>query len=189
MIDALAKPKGETNELEQIELVLGDIKLNIDYSKLPGSYTAERVKRDRPDEYQAAIKLIASGFKFWLIGKRLNMDERTVRAIFYREITEVDKQRELIRNALFPAAMESIEHYHQQIPNAKGEKAGINMGIGLDKWMQLSGVPTAHIEIDHKIDCGAELAALLREAEEKVKTIKATVIEPAPAQLENGGSE
>jgi hypothetical protein len=60
----------------------------------------------------------------------------------------------------------------------------IPMGIAKDIYLQIGGLPTAHIQVDHRIDCGAELAALLREAEERVKTIQAIVVEPETARTE-----
>jgi hypothetical protein len=115
----------------------------------------------------------------------VNFDPRIIFQIRMREIKEVEEQRAEIKQMAFSAIMVLGDKMVQLAESAKKPtEVAVPMGIAKDVYLQIGGLPTARIEIDHRIDCGAELAALLRAAEEKVKTIQATVIEPE--QLEEG---
>lgn len=164
--------------MDQMNLALGDLKVCVDYTEKPKCYTAERVRRDRPDQYEAAIRFLANGFSFKRIVNRLNMDIRTVRAIHDSQTFQIDKQREILRGEFYPVVRMTLDQYVSEIPNMKGKDAAIGLGIVTDKYTQLSGLPTAKIEVNHHFDVGAELRKLNEEAREMIKNAKAHVVDP-----------
>jgi hypothetical protein len=184
MSEELAKL--ESDKLEQMQLTLEGEPLYVDRDELPCRYTAERFKAYYPDRYRAAVQLLAAGqFSEGEIAKFVHADYRTIRQVAVRCIDDVEVAREMIRKQSLGLIVAFGERAFELIERAqKPSEVMIPMGIAKDIYLQIGGLPTARIEIDHRIDCGAELAALLRAAEEKVKTIEATVIE----ETEVGGA-
>jgi len=166
----------EPNELEQMQLDLKGEKVWIDYSEPKGKYTGERFEQ-RP-EAKIAMRWLAAGRTFQNIADALNVERRTIQAFYYRNIKDVEQQKEILRQELFPKAMMLLNRVEELTPDCHDlQKVSVSGGIMLDKLAQLSGVPSAHILVEQRVDCGAELAALLRDAEEKMKIAKAHVIE------------
>lgn len=177
MSDELAVREAE--EMEQMDLALQGEKLYIDYSERLFQYTGERFIRDHPDRAKIAIKLIALGFKNEPIAKRVHSDHRTIRELRYRCINEVEKQKEELRAVVFPGVMMSADRTLELIPNIQNAKdAAITHGILRDTFVQLSGVPAAHIKLEASISIPEQIANLLAEATEKMKQAKARVIDP-----------
>lgn len=175
-----------SDKLEQMQLVLEGEELYVDRDDLPCRYTAERFKAYYPDRYRCAVKLLAAGqFSEYEIAKFVHADYRTIKQVAVRCIRDIDEARAMIQQQSLGLMVAFGERAFELIDRAqKPSEVMIPMGIAKDIYLQVGGLPTARIEVDHKIDCGAELAALLREAEEKVKTIRATVIDLP--QLEEG---
>ncbi len=177
MSDELAKRQAD--EAEQMNLALQGEELYVDYSDRPFQYTGERFIRDHPDRAKIAIKLIALGFKNEPIAKRVHADHRTIRELRYRCINEVEKQKEELRAVIFPGVMMSADRTMELIPNIQNAKdAAITHGILRDTFVQLSGVPTAHIKLEASISIPEQIANLLSEATEKMKQARARVIDP-----------
>jgi hypothetical protein len=174
---------------EQLDLALAGEKLYIDYSERPfgadDRYTGERMLRDHPERAQLAIKLIALGFKNEPIARKVHCDHRIVRELRYRCVREIEQQRELLREIVFPGVAMSADRAIELLPRVNNAKdAAITHGILRDSYMALAGLPTAHIEVNHRFDLGAELKKLNDEAREMMKQAKARLVEPIA--LENG---
>jgi hypothetical protein len=172
--------KLESDKVEQMQLTLEGEELYVDRDELPCRYTAERFKAYYPDRYRCAVKLLAAGqFSEWEIARFVHADYRTIRQVAVRCIDDVEVAREMVKKQALGIMVACGERTMELIDRAqKPSEVMIPMGIAKDIYLQIGGLPTAHIQVDHRIDCGAELAALLREADERVKTIQATVIEP-----------
>lgn len=178
--------KREADELEQMQLTLEGEQVYVDHSDPVFRYTGERFKAYYPDRYAAAIKLLAANqFSDRGIGRFVRADPRVIREIRLNQLTDIEEQRAILKQKFFVGTMMLQDKVMELLPNCNDiQKVSVSLGIHKDGYAAVSGMPTARIEIDHKIDCGAELAALLREAEEKVKAIDAEVIEQP--QIENG---
>jgi hypothetical protein len=177
--------KHEADELEQMQLALEGEQVFVDHSQPVCRYTGEKFKQYYPDRYAAAIKLIAANtFSDRGIARFVRADPRVIRELKLSQIKDIEEQRALLKQKFFVGTMVLQERVMELADGCNNlQQVSVAMGIHKDGYLAVSGMPTARIEIDHKIDCGAELAALLREAEEKVRTIEARVIDP---ELENG---
>lgn len=188
MNDELARIDAEA--MEQMDLALQGEKLYIDYSEeVAGGrddrYTAARFIKEHPERAELAIRLIALSFGNKPVGKKVHCDPRVVRELRFRCVKEVNQQREMLRETIFPGVMLSAERAMELLPAANNSKdAAITHGILRDSYMQLSGLPTAKIEVNHHFDVGAELRKLNEEAREMIKQAKARVIDPVA--LEEG---
>ena len=171
-------------EHQQMELALKDEKFIIDYGLPECNYTGERFVRDYPERTRIAIKLFALGFSNYAIGKQVHANPRTIQQVRYRSIEQIDQQKKEARAIVFPLMMMSADRAMEALPNASAKDAAIIHGISRDSFMHLSGQPTQRVEINHHIDLVAEVALLVKEAQEKVREIQARIIEE-PAQLED----
>jgi hypothetical protein len=178
--------KLENDKLEQMQLALEGEKLYVDRDELPCRYTAERFKAYYPDRYRAAVKLLAAGqFSEAEIAKFVHADYRVIRQVAVRCIDDVAEARTLIQKqslglmvAFGERAMELIERAQ------KPSEVMIPMGIAKDIYLQVGGLPTAHVEVNHHFDFAGELTRLHNELKEKVKQVQGQVVEPP--QLETG---
>jgi hypothetical protein len=176
-------PELPNEKLAQMILVLEGEEPAIDRSELPCRYTAERFKAYYPERYKTAVDLLATGrFSEAEIAKFVHADYRTIRQVAIRCVKDVEAAREMVQQQALGIMVALGERTMELIEKAqKPAESMIPMGIAKDIYLQMGGLPTARVEIDHKIDCGAELAELLRKAEEKVA--KAHVVESS--QLPN----
>jgi hypothetical protein len=183
----------ETEELEQMNLALEGEKLFIDYSERPFQYTGERFLRDHPARAKIAIKLIALGFGNEPIAKKVHADHRTIRQLRYHPqvIGEVEKQKDELRAVIFPGMMLSAERAIELLPNVQNARdAAVTHGIFRDTFMQVSGIPTAKIEISGHVDIDAKIEHLIKTATEEMKAAKARLVGEASdtdaLQIEEG---
>jgi hypothetical protein len=168
---------------QQAQLELKGEQLAINYEEPRGRYTGERFAQ-RP-EAKIATRWLAAGHSFQRIADWLHVDRRTIQAHYYRNIKEVDQQKKIMAQEIFPVAMMSLHKVEELIEGNKDlQKQSITTGVLYDKWMQLAGVPTMRVEVNHKIDIGAELEKLNEQAREAMKQARARVVEPLP--IENG---
>lgn len=186
MSDELAIPSND--EEYQMQLVLEGEQLYIDRDELPFRYTGERFKSYHPERYQAAVKLLASGqFSHRGIARFVHSDYRTIREIAYTCIKDIEAQREVLREKFFVGMMVLGDKTIELADKAqKPSESAIPMGIMKDCYLQVGGLPTANIEVNHKFDFGAELARLHKEAEERIKQVLGRVVEPP--QLDTGAA-
>lgn len=171
----------EAREMEQMQLALHGEQFLVDYSELPTRYTGETLKARFPDRYKVAVKLIACGeYSDYSIGKFINADQRAITAIRLHQIKDIDEQRELLKQKYFVASYVLSDKAIELADKAqKPAEAGIPAGIFGDKWLQLSGQPTANIRVEHHFDFNAKFEELRKEAEETLKQVKkAQVIDP-----------
>jgi hypothetical protein len=177
-----------SDEQEQMQLTLEGEQLYIDRDELPFRYTGERFKRDYPERYKAAVDLLASGqFSHRSIAKFVHADYRTIYQVALTSIKEQEERRAVLSEKFFVQMMVLGDKTLELVDKCqKPSDSAIPMGIAKDCYLQVGGLPTAHVEVNHRFDFGAELARLHKEAEERIKQVLGHVIEPA--QLENGGS-
>lgn len=175
--------EGQLDEYQQAQLELQGEELVIDYSERRGQYTGERFAQ-RP-EAKMATRWLAAGHSFQKIADWLHVERRTIQAHYYRNIKEVERQKQIMTQEIFPVAMMSLHKVEELIADNKDlQKQSITTGVLLDKLMLLQGVPTAHVEINHHFDIGEELEKLNEKAREAMKAAKARVVEPIA--IENG---
>jgi len=169
-------------KMQQMQLALEGETLLIDYSELPTRYTGERLKARYPQRYKAAITLIALGEENCSdheIGKFIHADQRVITALRLSQIKDIDEQRERMKQKCFVNAMLCQDKATELVDSCtKLNEVSISGGIWADKWMQLSGTPTANIRVEHKIDFEGLFANLRKQAEETMKAVQAQVIDP-----------
>lgn len=170
-------------EKEQMWLELKGEQVYVDYSSGKGNYTGQRFAQ-RP-ESKVAKRWLAAGHSFNKIADWLHVEPRTIEAFYYYQENDIAIIRQKMLHSLVPLFMDAAEKTHELVPHLKtADKGAIVTGIIGDKIMQLAGLPTAKIEINHHFDVGAELRKLNEEAREAFKKAKARVIEPL--ELEDG---
>jgi hypothetical protein len=176
------KDEKEAKEIEQMQLALQGESFLVDYSELPCRYTGDKLKAQYPDRYKVAVKFIAMGqYSDYAIGNFINADLRTIREIRLNQIKDIEEQRELMKQKAFVGYMLLTDKAIELADAAKKPaEAAIPAGIYGDKWLQMSGQPTANIQVDHHFDFNAALNELRKEAEETLKRVKkAQIIDPA----------
>jgi hypothetical protein len=168
------------DEEAQMQLTLQGEQLYIDRDELPFRYTGERFKSYHPDRYKVAVKLLAAGqFSHRSIAKFVHADYRTIREIGFTCIKDIEVQREILREKFFVGMMVLGDKAIELADKAqKPAEAAIPMGIMKDAYLQVGGLPTATIDVNHKFDFAGELSRLHQEAEEKIKQVLGKVIEP-----------
>jgi hypothetical protein len=188
MSDELAIPGND--EEHQMQLTLEGEALSIDRDELPFRYTGERFKSYYPDRYAAAVKLLAANqFSFRSIAKFVHADYRTIREVALTSIKDIETQREMLREKFFVGMMVLGDKAIELADRAqKPAEAAIPMGIMKDAYLQIGGLPTAHVEVNHKFDFGAELTRLHKEAEERIKLVLGRTVE-GDGRLEIGDGE
>ncbi len=160
-------------EYQQMDLILGGKKFFIDLSAPKYNHTAERFLRDRKDIKDDVIKLLASKISHRTISDEFRISHHTLHALELVMMDDIQEERRIIAKRCYDVGGMGVEKVAELMPDCKDVKnAAIATGIMLTKATELSGQPTARIEIDHKIDFHAELTYLLKEAADKVRTIK-----------------
>lgn len=172
----------------QLDLLLGDDKPLVDYSKDEFSYTAERLWRDRPDVAKAAIKLLAEPREtvpYRKIMKRLHMSYHLLRHLEISSRTEIAKEKKTLGDLAFTATEAFFERAIQLAPDMKsGKDAMIAAGIGAEKVLLFRGEATARIDINTNVNFHSVLSGLVEEAQTKLDQMKrAEVIEPPTLEL------
>jgi len=171
----------EKFEFEQVQLALEGESLAIDRTEPAFQYTGDRFKAYYPDRYAVAIKLIASNqFSDRTVARFVHADYRTIQQIRLSQIKDIEVQRETLKQKFYQGMMVLADRTLELVDAArKPTEAAIPMGIMKDAYLQVAGLPTASIEINHHFDIGAEMAKLHKEAEETIKAVRARVVEPA----------
>jgi len=171
--------EAESRETEQMQLELHGEKIYIDRSRPRGNYTGERFARDNPQAAKIALRWLAAGHSFQKIADWLHVERRTIQAFYYANMKDVETQKETMRNEIFPTFMMAVHRTQELLPDVKNAKdAAVTAGIFGDKMLQLSGLPTAHVQHDHHFDFHAAIEELRKAAEEKMKLVRGRVIEP-----------
>jgi hypothetical protein len=167
-------------ELEQVQLALEGESIYIDRTELVRNYTGDRFKAYYPDRYAVAVKLIAANqFSDRTIGRFVHADYRTIQQIRLSCIKDIEIQREMLKEKFFTGMMVLADKTIELVDSAKKPaEAAIPMGIMKDSWLQVAGLPTATIEVNHHFDIGKEIDRLHKEAEEVFKEVQGRVVEP-----------
>lgn len=167
-------------EFEQVQLALEGEEIFVDRSELECRYTGERFKAYYPDRYRVAIRLLAAGqFSPRTIARFVHADYRLIRELSLTCVKDIEVQRETLRQKFYVGMMVLADKTIELADRAqKPAEAAIPMGIMKDAYLQVGGLPTSHVEVNHKFDFGAELAKLHKEAEEKIKQVLGHVVEP-----------
>lgn len=178
----------------QMELVLGEDRPKIDWSKPEFSYNAQRLWRDRPDVARAAIKLLAEPrevMPYRRIMKRLHMSYHLLRQLEISSATDIKAEKKNLGDLAYTATEAFFERAISEAidPNSKisAKDAMIGAGIGSEKLLQFRGEATQKIEITHKLDPGEkirEAKAEILSAFESMKRVSAR--EVAVPELEEG---
>jgi hypothetical protein len=101
------------------------------------------------------------------------------------QLADIEAHREMMKQKAFVAYMLLTDRGIELADKAqKPAEAFIPAGIMKDSWLQMAGVPSAVVRVDHHFDFTAKFEELRKEAEETLKAVKkAQVIEP-PALTE-----
>jgi hypothetical protein len=178
--------KAESEELQQMSLLVDDKPLWIDRSKEPFKFTGERFKEHHPERYMVAVELIAANrFSDRAIARFVHANPRVIKQVRLTQITDIQAQREILKQKFFVQTAVLGDQLLEVAADCKDVgKLAVAQGIAKDGYLAVSGLPTARIEVNHTFDLGAELRKLNDEAREAIKQAKGRVVEPAA--LENG---
>jgi transposase-like protein len=112
-----------------------------------GEFTGERLFRDRPGVYAAAVRMAAEGQSISATARALGVSRNTVCAVREREGISVEQERKELLKDLRKASRLGVEKVLELMPDLKSAKdAAITAAVMLDKMQLLSGEATARVE-------------------------------------------
>ena len=112
-----------------------------------GEFTGERLFRDRPGVYAAAVRMAAEGQSISATARALGISRNTVCAVREREGVSVEQERKELLKDLRKASRLGVEKVLELMPDLKSAKdAAITAAVMLDKMQLLSGEATARVE-------------------------------------------
>lgn len=134
--------------MSQLELIPSE--LLPDNYRVPddptGRSTGERIKRDRPDIYEAVLMAGAEGMGIRQTARALNIHRDTVAAIFEREPDRIGTLKERTVRNLDRFITVASERMLEEVDDYSLAQLGIGMGIAVDKRQLLSGQVTSITE-------------------------------------------
>jgi hypothetical protein len=164
----------------------------IDRTRAPYNWTAERVFRDRPDVYRAVVRLLAEPrehVSYRAISRSCHCTHRTIIAIEVEEFGPVTTLKKELRTKMGMLAHAATERGLELIGEAKNIKdCAVTAGIATERYLLLSGDPTARIELGNGENAFRKFQAvhdaLLQRIQDKPPQIGLT----AGNNLANGAS-
>lgn len=163
----------------QMEMVLGDDRPKIDYSKDVFSYTAARLWRDRPDVAKAAIKLLAEPrevMPYRRVMKRLHMSYHLLRQLEISSASDIAKEKKNLGDVMLSVTEAYADRALETVQSSKGKEAVLAAAIAGDKYLQFRGEATQKIEIGVKVDVNAKIDNAYHAIMEKFENMKRAMV-------------
>jgi len=119
-----------------------------------GEFTGERLHRDRPAVYAAAVRMIAEGQSISAAARALGISRNTVCAVRDREGVSIEHDKKELLRDLRRASRLGVEKVIELLPETKAAKdAAIVAAVMVDKMQLLGGEATSRVErVDVKPD-------------------------------------
>jgi hypothetical protein len=119
-----------------------------------GEFTGERLHRDRPAIYAAAVRMIAEGQSISAAARALGISRNTVCAVRDREGVSIEQDKKELLRDLRRASRLGVEKVIELLPETKAAKdAAIVAAVMVDKMQLLGGEATSRVErVDVKPD-------------------------------------
>lgn len=112
-----------------------------------GEFSGERLFRDRPAVYAAAVRMIAEGQSISATARALGISRNTVCAVRDREGVSIEQEKKELLRDLRRASRLGVEKVLELLPETKAAKdAAIVSAVMMDKMQLLSGEATSRIE-------------------------------------------
>jgi len=112
-----------------------------------GEFTGERLFRDRPEIYQAIVRMTAEGLSISAAARALRVSRNTVCAVREREAVPIEQEKKEVLNLLRKGMRLGAERTLELLPETKSAKdAALVTAIMADKHQLLSGEATSRIE-------------------------------------------
>jgi len=112
-----------------------------------GEFTGERLFRDRPAVYAAAVRMIAEGQSISATARALGISRNTVAAVRDREGVSIEQDKKELLRDLRRASRLGVEKVIELLPETKAAKdAAIVAAVMVDKMQLLSGEATSRVE-------------------------------------------
>jgi hypothetical protein len=112
-----------------------------------GEFTGERLHRDRPGVYAAAVRMAAEGLSISATSRALGISRNTVCAVRDREGFSIEQDKKELLRDLRRASRLGVEKVLELLPETKLAKdAAIVAAVMVDKMQLLSGEATARVE-------------------------------------------
>lgn len=112
-----------------------------------GEFTGERLFRDRPGVYAAAVRMIAEGQSISATSRALGISRNTVCAVRDREGVSVEQEKKELLRDLRRASRLGVEKVLELLPDTKSAKdAAIVTAVMVDKGQLLAGEATSRVE-------------------------------------------
>lgn len=137
LADRAAPPFSFFSEIEEAEKRLAE----------SGEFTGERLFRDRPGVYAAAVRMIAEGQSISAAARALGISRNTVCAVRDREGVSVEQEKKELLRDLRRASRLGVEKVLELLPDTKSAKdAAIVTAVMVDKGQLLAGEATSRVE-------------------------------------------
>ena len=119
-----------------------------------GEFTGERLFRDRPAVYAAAVRMIAEGLSISAAARALGISRNTICAVRDREGVSVEQEKKDLLRDLNRASRLGVEKVLELLPETKSAKdAAIVAAVMIDKRQLIGGEATSRVErVDVKPD-------------------------------------
>jgi len=146
--------------------------------------TGERLFRDRPDVYKAAVRMLAEpGVSVRSICATLHVTDDTVQAVKARENIAIATEKKTLLSNLTHGARLASERVIEMMPSASAKDALLGVGILTDKLQLLSGEVTACVEHRERIDLFSDWPDFVRSLEKpaQAREIDSSVRQCSPA--------
>jgi len=112
-----------------------------------GEFTGERLFRDRPAVYAAAVRMIAEGLSISAAARALGISRNTVCAVRDREGVSVEQEKKELLRDLNRASRLGVEKVLELLPETKSAKdAAIVAAVMIDKRQLIGGEATSRVE-------------------------------------------
>jgi hypothetical protein len=112
-----------------------------------GEFTGERLFRDRPEIYQAIVRMTAEGLSISAAARALRVSRNTVCAVREREAVPIEQEKKEVLNLLRKGMRLGAERTLELLPDTKSAKdAALVTAIMADKHQLLSGEATSRVE-------------------------------------------
>ena len=135
--DRAAPPFSFFSEVEEAEKRLAE----------SGEFTGERLFRDRPGIYAAAVRMIAEGQSISATSRALSISRNTVCAVRDREGVSVEQEKKELLRDLRRASRLGVEKVLELLPETKSAKdAAIVTAVMVDKAQLIGGDATSRVE-------------------------------------------
>jgi hypothetical protein len=133
-----------------------------------GRYTGERLAKEKPEIYQAIVRMLAAGMSIRQIQRFLNVHHRTVAAVEEREMPAVDAFRTKLTTRVAVALKAVTDELTDSILEDKMKPGELSYAFGtlFDRYQLLTGGATVRIENVQVEDVHAQLEKYLDELPE-----------------------